>query len=142
MKKVLKWLLIGFGVFVGLIILMAVVIGSTVDTTETTTEKQVPVTSEVVTETKEEPKEEAVEEAVVEDGTGVTLENFNKLQSGMTYEEVVAILGSEGTILSESEVAGIKTAMYTWDGDSGLGANMNIMIQDNEMISKAQFGLE
>lgn len=72
---------------------------------------------------------------------GVTLAQFEQVANGQTYEEVVAILGFEGTVSSESEIAGIKTAMYTWKGD-GFGANMNAMFQDGKLISKAQFGLK
>lgn len=77
-----------------------------------------------------------------EDSTGVTLANFNKLQSGMSYEEVVAILGEEGTVLSQTDIAGFSTVMYQWFGEGSLGANMNAMFQNGEMVSKAQFGLE
>ncbi|MCE7937638.1 MAG: hypothetical protein DYG90_03375 [Chloroflexi bacterium CFX6] len=60
----------------------------------------------------------------------------------MTYEEVVAILGEEGTVLSETDIAGIKTVMYQWFGTGSLGANMNAMFQNGAMIQKSQFGLK
>ena len=72
---------------------------------------------------------------------GVSLANFNRLQTGMTYQEVVSILGSRGELISSSELAGTKTEMYQWEGTS-LGANMNAMFQDGKLISKAQFGLK
>lgn len=71
----------------------------------------------------------------------VTLEQFNRLQEGMTYQEVVSILGSEGEILSSSDIAGYKTIMYMWEGNS-LGGNMNAIFQNDKMISRAQFGLK
>lgn len=77
--------------------------------------------------------------ALQKDASGVTIENFNKLKTGMKYEDVVKILGSEGTVISESEVAGYKTVMYQWKG--GYVANMNCMFQNGKMMSKAQFGL-
>ena len=70
----------------------------------------------------------------------LTLDKFNKVQTNMSYKEVVKILGSKGKVLSESEVGGIKTVMYQWDGS--FGANMNAMFQKDKLISKAQFGLE
>jgi hypothetical protein len=76
----------------------------------------------------------------VEPTTGVTKANFNRLSSGMTYAQVVQILGSEGEILSESDVADINTVMYQWSG--GGWANMNAMFQNGKLVSKAQFGLE
>lgn len=59
----------------------------------------------------------------------------------MTYQEVVSILGSSGEVISSSDVAGYKTVMYMWEGNS-LGANMNAMFQNDKMVSKAQFGLK
>jgi hypothetical protein len=67
--------------------------------------------------------------------------NFNRLREGMSYREVVAILGSSGELISSSTLAGTTTEMYRWEGDS-LGANMNVMFQDDKLISKAQFGLD
>lgn len=72
----------------------------------------------------------------------ITLEEFNNLTTGMTYEEAVAVIGGEGTVSSESEIAGIKTSLYTWEGEGGLGANANAMFQGGKLIQKAQFGLK
>jgi hypothetical protein len=72
---------------------------------------------------------------------GVTMVNYQRLQTGMTYEEVVAILGSPGQELSSNEIAGIRTVMYMWSGGSFTGANMNAMFQNDGMVQKAQFGL-
>lgn len=65
--------------------------------------------------------------------------NFAKIREGMTYEEVVAIVGQPSQLLSSSEIGGIKTVMYQWD--AGLVANANAMFQNGKMVSKAQFGL-
>lgn len=73
--------------------------------------------------------------------SGVTLSNFNRIHEGMTYQEVVSILGSRGELISSSTVGTIKTEMYMWEGEF-LGANMNAMFQDGKLVSKAQFGLE
>lgn len=72
---------------------------------------------------------------------GVTLSQFNSLYEGMTYEQVVDILGRPGEVISSSELLGVKTVMYKWDG-TGFASNMNAMFQDGLMISKAQFGLK
>jgi hypothetical protein len=70
----------------------------------------------------------------------ITLAKFNRLSEGMTYNQVVAVLGKDGTVISSTNIGGIKTVMYQWN--AGLIANMNAMFQDGKMISKAQFGLE
>lgn len=73
--------------------------------------------------------------------TGVTMSGFKQLQNGMTYSEVVEILGQEGEELSSGKIGDIETAIYTWKAGF-LGANMNAMFQDNKLITKAQIGLK
>jgi len=80
--------------------------------------------------------------AAPEQSGGVTMANFSKLRSGMSYSQVVSILGSQGTEMSSSDIAGYSTVMYSWDGEGGFGANMNATFQNGELVSKAQFGLK
>lgn len=82
----------------------------------------------------------AVPIATATPDTSITLAKFNQLKTGMTYKEAVQILGSEGEVLSESDIGGTKTVMYQWQS-SGFG-NMNAMFQNNKMVSKSQFGLK
>lgn len=75
----------------------------------------------------------------------ITLEEFNQIETGMTYEQVVEIIGTEGTVMSESDITGdgqYKTTIYSWEGEGSLGANANITFQSGKVVSKAQFGLE
>lgn len=72
----------------------------------------------------------------------LNLEKFNQIETGMTYEKVVEIIGEEGTVLSESEIANIKTIIYSWYGEGSIGANANITFQNGKVTSKAQFGLK
>lgn len=76
------------------------------------------------------------------DTSGVNMENYSKIQTGMSYEEVVAILGKQGEEMSSNDIGGYRTIMYKWDGDTGFGANMNAMFQNGKLIQKAQFGLK
>lgn len=69
---------------------------------------------------------------------GVTMSDFNRIASGMSYGEVTAILGA-GRVLSHSEIAGYVTTMYGWANHDG--SNMNVMVQDDRVVSKAQAGL-
>ena len=73
----------------------------------------------------------------------VTYQNFEKIETGMTYEQVVEIFGKEGKILSESDVGlsdEYKTVLYYWYDDLGI-ANCNVTIQGGKVIAKAQVGL-
>jgi len=72
----------------------------------------------------------------------ISKSEFDALQTGMTYEEAVAIIGGEGELSSQVEIAGYKTEIYMWKGEGSLGANANATFQNNSLSSKAQFGLE
>lgn len=72
----------------------------------------------------------------------LNLEKFNKIETGMTYEQVVEIIGEEGTVLSESETANIKITIYSWYGEGSIGANANVTFQNGKVTTKAQFGLK
>lgn len=79
------------------------------------------------------------------DNTKITLEEFNRIETGMTYEQVTDIIGGEGTVLSEADITGnpeYKTTIYTWEGSGSLGANANVTFQGGKVVSKAQFGLK
>ena len=72
----------------------------------------------------------------------ISLSEFNQLQDGISYEEAVEIIGSSGSLMSESSLGGISTKMYTWEGEGDIGANANAMFQNGKLISKAQYGLK
>ena len=73
--------------------------------------------------------------------SGLTLAAYEKITAGMTYAEVVAIAGFEGTSMSVVEIAGVaKTEVFMWQNKNG--SNMNVTFQGDAMISKAQFGLK
>ena len=59
----------------------------------------------------------------------VTLDEFNQVQNGMTYDEVVAIVGGEGNLISESGDKGTEfyTVMYDYTGEGDLGANASFI---------------
>ena len=70
---------------------------------------------------------------------GLTMANYNSISTGMSYREVVSILGEEGTEMSRNEIGGYTTVMYMWKKWSG--ANMNAMFQNGKLVQEAQFGL-
>jgi len=71
----------------------------------------------------------------------VSLSRYQSLATGMSYSSAVAALGCEGSELSRSEMAGFRTVMFMWQGNS-LAANMNAMFQNDALVSRAQFGLK
>lgn len=71
----------------------------------------------------------------------ISFDEFQAIQTGMTYDEVVNIVGGEGELLSESSIAGYDTKMYQWDGDESF-SSANVTIQNNAVVSKAQLGLK
>lgn len=84
-------------------------------------------------------------EPVVYNEPTISLDEFNQIATGMTYDEVVKIIGGPGEILSQTDLGmgdEYASVMYMWDGEGSIGANANVMFQGGEVISKAQFGLE
>ena len=71
----------------------------------------------------------------------VTLENFNKINSSMSYDDVCKLFGKGGTLDSEVDLAGIKTQIYHWYDITGI-ANCNVTFQNGMMTAKAQIGLK
>lgn len=81
---------------------------------------------------------------IVQNQEKITLEKFNKIETGMTYQEVVDIVGEEGTVISETDIMQdekYKTIMYCWYASNGI-ANANVTFQGGKVVSKAQLGLE
>ena len=68
----------------------------------------------------------------------ITLDKFNQIQTGMTYEEVVAIIGEEGTLSSESSYGDYSSKIYSWS--NGI-ANATISFSNGKVSAKSQFGL-
>lgn len=63
---------------------------------------------------------------------------FLRIQNGMTYQEVVRIIGRAGELSVESDSGG---AIYTWQRHRCC-ANMSVHLRDGRVISKSQAGLE
>lgn len=77
--------------------------------------------------------------AVGENLGGVTMDKYNQIQTGMTYDEVAALIGGPGEEMGSSEIAGHSTVIYTWSG-FGL-SNATVTFGNGRVISKAQIGL-
>jgi hypothetical protein len=73
----------------------------------------------------------------------ITKEQYDKINNGMNYKEVVKIVGGEGEIVSESGEKGSK--MYaigvTYEGKGGSGS-ASLVFMGDELKSKSQYGLK
>lgn len=74
----------------------------------------------------------------------ISKSEFGAIKDGMTLSQVAKIVGSKGTLESESGTKGSPyyTAIYTWDGDQGFGANASVTFQAGKVINKSQFGVD
>ena len=81
-----------------------------------------------------------------------TLDSYNRIQNGMSYNEVVAIVGKPTAEMADSEIPGvsstfidipsIRTTAYMWEVSDSLGANFHVMFQNDKVVMKAQTGLK
>nr|WP_122013414.1 DUF3862 domain-containing protein [Maliibacterium massiliense] len=78
------------------------------------------------------------------DGAKVTRAQFDQLQNGMQYDQVKAILGAEGELISESCPSSSKTyvTMYMWLGNGAMGSNVTCTFEDGRLTNKAQLDLK
>lgn len=114
--------------------------GSNESTKQPASERPAP---QVDDKPKEEPKAEEPKEEPKNDPK-ISKAEFDSISNGMTYEEVVAIIGGEGSVLSEVGEKGSPyySIMYQYEGEKGFGSNANFTFQDNKLQAKAQFGLK
>lgn len=72
----------------------------------------------------------------------MTLAVYDKINNGMTYDEVVALVGEKPASESEAELMGEKAKVCSWLGKAGNGANAAIEFQNGKVASKTQVGLQ
>ncbi len=70
----------------------------------------------------------------------ITQAKFNKINNGMSYEEVKDILGSEGEMTRVSKFSSFTTTSYTWKGEKY--ARIITTFRDNKLQNKTQSGLK
>jgi hypothetical protein len=72
---------------------------------------------------------------------GVTMAQFEQIKKGMTYDQVVAILGEPTETMSEAEASGVTFKVYGWTGDKTASA-VTVGLMDGEVNSMNQTGLD
>lgn len=77
----------------------------------------------------------------------VSLREYQQIANGMSYSDVIQIIGAPGTESSRNHMDGvpgvmlsIDTVSYDWINSDG--SNMNAMFQNGSLVQKAQFGLK
>lgn len=70
----------------------------------------------------------------------ITKAAYKKIETGMSYQDVVNVVGGEGELTGSSKAAGYTMKIYTWNG-SDLGSNATVTFQNDKVQSKAQTGL-
>lgn len=71
---------------------------------------------------------------------GITPGEFNRVQPGMTYDQVEAIVEEPGELVSQSAVGSSHSEIYAWPGWTGSG-NATVVFLNGVVSSKAQLGL-
>lgn len=74
------------------------------------------------------------------DDAELTMAKYNQLKNGMTYEECVEIIGSEGNQTVSSGEGKYKFESYKWDGPNFQFIMLSFM--GGKLNSKAQNGLK
>lgn len=69
----------------------------------------------------------------------ITMDNYNKIENGMTYEQVKSILG-EGEVTSETEKMNHKSIIYSYINKNGSYANFTFT--NGSISMKEQFNLK
>ena len=69
----------------------------------------------------------------------ISLEKYNQLKDGMSYEEVAAILG-DGFEQSKTEMIGSVLVTYQWRGDNF--KYITASFQNGKLTSRSQFGIK
>lgn len=70
----------------------------------------------------------------------ISLSEYDKIQTGDSYSQVVKIIGGPGDCLSSLDAGGFKTSMYAWYGADGF-STATVLFQNDKVITKSQFGL-
>lgn len=69
--------------------------------------------------------------------SALTLEKYNQIKNGMTYKQVVEIMGSEGTETMSSGDGKYKVTAYKWEGENAMQF-INVYFMGDKLTSKVQ----
>lgn len=85
---------------------------------------------------------ENVKDYSIQGGGTVSMELYQKIKNGMTYNEVVNLIGADGKPVVSAGDGEYKTECYEWPGDSGDYSSVDVTFQGGVVAGKLQIGLE
>lgn len=85
---------------------------------------------------------ENVKDYSIQGGGTVSMELYKKIKNGMTYNEVVNLIGADGKPVVSAGDGEYKTECYEWPGDSGDYSSVDVTFQGGVVAGKLQIGLE
>lgn len=71
----------------------------------------------------------------------ITLNEYNQIQMGMSYDTVCSIIGGYGTITYESQAGNLSFRGLRWQGNGNPYSYASIVFQNGKVSSKSQYGL-
>jgi hypothetical protein len=74
--------------------------------------------------------------------SALTMEKYNQIKNGMSYKDVVAIIGSEGTETMSSGEGKYKVMSYQWKGDDDKYEYIYAVFMGDKLSSKTQANLK
>jgi ribosomal protein L23 len=69
----------------------------------------------------------------------ITLEKFNRIQKGMSIEQVEKVFGVSGKVIAENNTSNSIGRVYSWKNLQG--SNAIVEFKDGQVVAKAQAGL-
>ncbi len=76
--------------------------------------------------------------------TTISLSQYNALNIGMSYQEVIDLIGGEGTLIYEPTAPDDDYAskIYTWLGNGPIGSHATLTFENNVLTNKTQNDLK
>lgn len=72
----------------------------------------------------------------------VSMVNYHRIANGMTFDEVVKIIGQPDQERARNQIAGFETVVFEWVGEGWLPGSMLLTFQNGRLFQKSQSNLE
>lgn len=73
--------------------------------------------------------------------TSLSMEKYNQIKTGMSYQDVVRIFDKQGKEDQRMEANGIKHVVYSWEETGFSPKAIIVMFENNKVVGKSQLGL-